>query len=54
MENHPDACTLADVEVLDEHPALGKGAYGIVYSAWWRGIKVAAKRVHDTYMASMT
>ena len=53
MENHPDACRLTDVEVLDEQPALGKGAYGIVYSAWWRGIEVAAKRVHDTLAADI-
>ena len=26
-ESHPDACTLTDVEVHDERPALGKGAY---------------------------
>ena len=39
---------LTDVEVLEGQPALGKGAYGIVYDARWKGIEVAAKRVHDT------
>ena len=42
-----EAQTLTDVEVLEEQPALGKGAYGVVYKAWWKGIEVAAKRVHD-------
>ena len=44
--------TLADVEVLEEQPALGKGAYGIVYSARWKGIDVAAKRVHEMLTAA--
>ena len=39
--------TLTDVEVLEEQPALRKGAYGIVYSAQWKGSDVAAKRVHE-------
>ena len=39
--------TLTDVEVLEEQPALRKGAYGIVYSAQWKGSVVAAKRVHE-------
>ena len=42
--------TLTDVEVLKEQPALGKGAYGIVYSARWKGSDVAAKRMHETLL----
>ena len=49
MENHP--WMLTDVEVLEGQPALGKGAYGIVYIAWWKGTEVAAKRVHETLAA---
>ena len=52
MENQPWLALLTDVEVLEDQPALGKGAYGTVYSAWWKGIEVAAKRVHETLTAA--
>ena len=37
--------TLEDVKV-DDH-ILGKGAYGLVLSAVWKGVNVAAKKLHD-------
>ena len=52
MENQLWLAMLNDVEILEDQPALGKGAYGTVYSAWWKGIEVAAKRVHETLTAA--
>ena len=40
-----------DLQISEDDKPLGRGSYGVVYRARWKGMPVAAKKLHDIFFA---